>query len=144
MNRRTFYSLIPGFVLCLFLLISLPLNDLASLEEMNHPDFTVSDTEDSGQPSQYLLDDLSQNVLVHAFAPVANGVSVELRYRPVSFRSFILFTFAAGFLFKAVLFLPEKERYFACFQASIFCTARFLRDLSIRHRKDGKQRLFAV
>ena len=38
MNRRTFYSLIPGFVLCLFLLISLPLNDLASLEEMNHPD----------------------------------------------------------------------------------------------------------
>lgn len=144
MNRRTIKSLIQGFILCLFLLISLPLNDWTSLEETVSQNFTVSDTEEAGQPSQYITENPDDTLLAQAYAPVTGNLSLELRYRPISFRLFVMCTFATGFLFRAVLFLPEKERYFACLQVSLFYPARFLCDLSVRHKKDGKQRLCAV
>ena len=144
MNRRTFYSLIQGFILCLFLLINLPLNDWTSLEENTNRNFAVSDTEDAGQPSQYITDNQDDTILAQVYSPVTSSLSAELRYRPVSFRFFVMCTFATGFLFRAVLFLPERERYFSCFQVSIFYPARFLCDLSVRYKKDGKQRFFTV
>lgn len=144
MNRRTFYSLMQGFILCLFLLANLPLNDWASLEKTTIQNFTVSDAEATEQPSQYITDEQAEIILAQTYAPVTSDLSLELRYRPVPFRLFVMCTFATGFLFRAVLFLPEKERYFACFQVSIFCPARFLCDLSVRYKKDGKQRFFTV
>ncbi len=144
MNRKAFCSLIQGFFLCLFLLMTLSLNNWASLEETTNQDYKISDTEEPGQPSEYITDNLTENILPQTYTPVVRSVSLELRSRFISFRSFVMCTFATGYLFRAVLFLPEKERYFACFQVSIFCPARFLRDLSIQHKKDGKQRFFAV
>lgn len=36
------------------------------------------------------------------------------------------------------LYVPKEERFFACFQPAIFLCARFLRELLILFKKDGK------
>ena len=132
MNRKTIKTLIQGFILCLFLLISLPLNDWTSLEEAVSQNFTVSDTEEAGQPSQYITDNPDDTLLAQAYAPVTGNLTLELRYRPISFRLFVMSAILRAF--RSLFSIPH-----------VFC-ATCLSDinLSVRHKKDGKQRLCAV
>ena len=78
MNRKAFCSLIQGFFLCLFLLMTLSLNNWASLEETTNQDYKISDTEEPGQPSEYITDNLTENILPQTYTPVVRSVSLEL------------------------------------------------------------------
>lgn len=136
MNRRTIKSLIQGFILCLFLLISLPLNDWTSLEEAVSQNFTVSDTEEAGQPSQYITENPDDTLLAQAYAPVTGNLTLELRYRPISFRLFVMCTFATGFYSEQFFFYLRKSAILRAFRSlfsipHVFC-ATCLSDIKRR------------
>lgn len=95
----------------------------------------VSDREEQGESVCYITKDGT----ISSFSEMAFAWPGRpcKRSSSVSFSGAAIMTVLVGRRY--FLCVPKEERFFACFQPAIFLCARFLRELLILFKKDGKK-----
>lgn len=137
MDGKYRYSLMLICILAVFCLLALDNSAFCRTETRTSDDKILSsayDWEEQGESVCYI----TKNGTISKFP----GMAFTWPARPCK-RSNSLSISGAAIMTVLVsrryfLYVPKEERFFKCFQPAIFLCARFLRELLILFKKDGK------
>ena len=137
MNGKFHHSLI---LVCMLAVLCLLITDNAVFcpKEAVMTEDTALPGSDGGEDDDLSLCYISETEAVANFPPILYVGPARLAKRPFSngLLSFAVLTVLVSR--RRLLNVPREERFFACFQPAIFLCARFLRELLILFKKDGK------